>query len=92
MQELKNHKLASDLTKQISRRWKAGDVYAPHDLSHVEMEKWKRRGKPEMDVVDLLRLDVLGEYKVRFLTPFRSDSPPFSPLSYPFRLRIWELG
>jgi small subunit ribosomal protein S18 len=64
LQELKNHKLASDLTRQISRRWKAGDVYAPHDLSPVEMEKWKRRGRPERDVVDVLKLDVLGEYKV----------------------------
>src|SRR5436853_1093317 len=46
-QDLKNHKLAQDMTRQISRRWKVGDVYAPHDLSPVEMEKWKRRGRPE---------------------------------------------
>lgn len=67
VQELKNHKLASDLTKQISRRWKAGDVYAPHDLSPVEMQKWRQRRKPERDVVDVLKLDVLGEYKVGIL-------------------------
>jgi small subunit ribosomal protein S18 len=66
MQELKNHKLATDLTKQIPRRWKAGDVYAPHDLSAAEMQKWKRRGRPEYDVFDLLDMNPVEEYKVCF--------------------------
>lgn len=82
VQELKNHKLASDLTKQISRRWKAGDVYAPHDLSPVEMQKWKQRGRPERDVVDVLKLDVLGEYKVCIL--FLPLSSSKSPVSFVF--------
>jgi small subunit ribosomal protein S18 len=81
VQELKKYKLASDLTKQISRRWKAGDVYAPHDLSPVEMQKWKQRGRPERDVVDVLKLDVLGEYKVGILflyfSSFRHPVPFF---------------
>lgn len=64
IQELKKHKLASDLTKQISRRWKAGDIYAPHDLSSVEMQKWKRRGVPEYDAFDQLDMNPIGEYKV----------------------------
>jgi small subunit ribosomal protein S18 len=64
MQELKNHKLATDLTKQIYRRWKAGDVYAPHDLSSAEMQKWKKRGRPEVDAFDLLDMNPIEEYKV----------------------------
>lgn len=53
------------MTKQIGRRWKTGDVYAPHDLSDVEMQKWKRRGKPGMDVCDVLEIDPKTEYRVR---------------------------
>jgi len=63
VQEMEKHKLAADLSRQISRRWKAGDVYAPHDLSAVEMAKWKSRGRPERDVFDVLALDPLEEYK-----------------------------
>jgi hypothetical protein len=58
------HKQALDLTKQISRRWRTGDVYAPHDLSSTEMRKWKLRGKPTVDVLDVLQLDPLVEYRV----------------------------
>ncbi len=72
VQELKNHKLASDLTKQISRRWKAGDVYTPHDLTPAEMKKWKMRGRPEVDVFDVLDIDPLQEYKVCLLCFFWS--------------------
>jgi len=54
---------AQDLTKQITRRWRAGDVYAPHDLSAVEMAKWKSRSKPERDVFDVLAFNPLDEYR-----------------------------
>ncbi|KAB8295259.1 hypothetical protein EYC80_007170 [Monilinia laxa] len=55
----------TELTKQIHRRWKAGDVYAPHDLSGVEMAKWKKRGKVTRDVFDVVAFDPLatGSYK-----------------------------
>jgi small subunit ribosomal protein S18 len=65
-EELERHKKAVDLTKQIARRWRAGDVYAPHDLSSAEMRKWKTRGKPSVDVLDVLQLDPLVEYRVCF--------------------------
>lgn len=59
------------MTKQIARRWKTGDVYAPHDLSEVEMKKWKKRGKPAVDVFDVLELDPLVEYRVSvFFFPY----------------------
>ncbi|KAL3424243.1 ribosomal protein s18 [Phlyctema vagabunda] len=61
--QLKQNKLGQDLSKQISRRWRAGDVYAPHDLSAVEMAKWKRKLRPEYDIFDTLDLNPLKEYK-----------------------------
>lgn len=64
MREMKKHKLASDLTRHIHRRWKAGDIYAPHDLTSTEMQKWRKRGKPEYDAFDMLDLNPIEEYKV----------------------------
>lgn len=69
MEDLKSNKLASDLTKLVQRRWKAGDVYAPHDLSSTEMKKWRKRGRPESDAFDVLDLNPIEEYKVRILPP-----------------------
>jgi small subunit ribosomal protein S18 len=71
-EDLARHKTATRVTKQISRRWKTGDVYAPHDLSEVEMKKWKQRGKPAVDVFDVLELDPLVEYRVS-VCPFSRD-------------------
>lgn len=56
-----------DLEQQVTRRWKVGDVYAPHDLSGVEMAKWRkprRKGRGGRDVLDLLGVKPLDEYKV----------------------------
>ncbi len=55
---------SKDLQKLHTRRWKGGDVYAPHDLSSVEMQKWRRSGKPTMDAFDALALNPEREYKV----------------------------
>lgn len=55
-----------DLERQMTRKWKIGDVYAPHDLSGVEMSKWKQiqqKGRPKRDVFDILRLNPLEHYK-----------------------------
>ncbi|KAK3066736.1 hypothetical protein LTR53_016787 [Teratosphaeriaceae sp. CCFEE 6253] len=58
-----------DLEQQIPRRFKPGDVYAPHDLSGVEMSKWKKlRRKPRVgshgtDVLDSLGVDPRKHYK-----------------------------
>lgn len=41
-------------------------MYAPHDLSAAEMQKWKRRGRPESDAFDLLGMNPVEEYKVCF--------------------------
>lgn len=47
-------------------------MYAPHDLSDVEMQKWKKRGKPGQDVCDVLEIDPKTEYRVRSLVPWVS--------------------
>jgi small subunit ribosomal protein S18 len=39
-------------------------VYAPHDLSEVEMAKWKKREKPQHDAFDILDLNPLDHYRV----------------------------
>lgn len=65
--EIENLKRGQDLSRQITRRWKAGDVYAPHDLSAVEMAKWKNRGRPTHDVFDVLDFKPMEHYRVGFL-------------------------
>ncbi|KAF7920897.1 uncharacterized protein EAE98_008926 [Botrytis deweyae] len=64
-QEYEDNVSKSALTKQIHRRWRAGDVYAPHDLSGIEMAKWKKRGKVTRDVFDVVAFDPIatGSYK-----------------------------
>lgn len=63
---------------QASRTWRDGDVYAPHDLSPVEMQKARQarmgprsnnmasantRKKGGRDILDELGIDPLKEYK-----------------------------
>jgi small subunit ribosomal protein S18 len=67
--EVQKYARAADLSKQITRRWKAGDIYAPHDLSGVEMAKWKKRGQPNHDVFDVLDINPMDHYRVRASLP-----------------------
>lgn len=52
----------------MTRDWKAGDVYSPHDLSPTEMKKWKKRQSPPTDAFDALKKNPLDLYKVRLST------------------------
>ncbi|KAL2358565.1 ribosomal protein S18, partial [Cryomyces antarcticus] len=68
--EIQRSHTRSELEKQMTRRWKGGDVYAPHDLSGMEMRKWRqqkkvvrRGGKGGMDVFDSLAINPINEYK-----------------------------
>lgn len=54
------------IEKFQTREWKAGDIYAPHDLSPAEMMKWRKRTPPTTDVFDAVKLNPLTVYKVRF--------------------------
>ncbi|KAM5352566.1 hypothetical protein ACJ41O_005288 [Fusarium nematophilum] len=63
MEFLKNQKMSNDYLKQMPRRWEAGDVYSPHDLSPVEMQKWRKRSPRKNDVIDALGINPLDMYK-----------------------------
>ena len=56
--------------KQVHRRWKLGDVYAPHDLSAEEQSKHKRRPKVDMDILDAVGVNPIDEYRVCFALRF----------------------
>lgn len=56
----------AELARQMTRKWNDGDVYAPHDLSEVEMMKWKQPKRPTKDIIDMLGLNPLDHYKVRW--------------------------
>lgn len=65
MEQLGRNVKRQDLLQQMTRRWKAGDIYAPHDLTGYAMSKFKkRRTRPPVDVLDMLKIDPFKEYKV----------------------------
>lgn len=62
--ELRGKNVAEDYMRQMPRRWKLGDVYAPRDLSSSEMRKWGGISNVERDLVDLMGLQPLDMYRV----------------------------
>src|SRR6266516_4316324 len=64
VQDLTSSWKNTDLQKLMTRRWGPGESYAPHDLSSVEMRKFRNSRKPTQDVFDALALNPLDEYKV----------------------------
>ncbi|KAL7909018.1 ribosomal protein S18 [Trichoderma velutinum] len=60
---LRNQKNSNDYLRQMPRRWDAGDVYSPHDMSPVEMQKWRKRSPRGGDVIDALGIRPLDMYK-----------------------------
>ncbi|RDA88251.1 hypothetical protein CP532_0361 [Ophiocordyceps camponoti-leonardi (nom. inval.)] len=55
---------AAKVMRRMHRRIEPGEVYSPHDLSPVEMWKWRRKSSRVVDVVDALGLRPLDMYKV----------------------------
>ncbi|KAI0842558.1 ribosomal protein S18 [Hypoxylon sp. FL0890] len=73
-EEMRQQDQSDDYSRQMTRRWKVGDVYAPHDLSPVEMAKWRRNQARKKDLVDMLGLRPLDMYRnfsviSEFMTP-----------------------
>ncbi|KAI1483043.1 hypothetical protein K445DRAFT_321084 [Daldinia sp. EC12] len=62
-EELRENSRTEDYMRQLPRRWRTGDVYAPHDLSAVEMNKWRRTQARKKDLVDVLGLRPLDMYR-----------------------------
>lgn len=72
---LREQKLANDYLREMPRRWKTGDVYAPHDLSPVEMHKFRQRRARSTDIIDVLGIRPQDMYKVRCLSHAHSLNP-----------------
>lgn len=64
LEEQKAQSESRALERFHTREWKAGDVYAPRDLSPAEMRKWGKRHSPSRDAFDALNLNPLQLYKV----------------------------
>ncbi|KAI0134056.1 ribosomal protein S18 [Xylariales sp. AK1849] len=60
---LRQKNSADEYMRQMPRRFNVGDVYAPHDLSPVEMRKWRKTTTVQRDLVDLLGLRPLDMYR-----------------------------
>ncbi|CRK25571.1 37S ribosomal protein RSM18 like [Verticillium longisporum] len=63
LQQLRERKTSDDYMKQMPRKWRTGDVYAPHDMNPHQLARWKKRTAPKHDVTDLLSLNPLDMYK-----------------------------
>lgn len=69
MTDLQQKVLHTDYMRQMPRRFETGDVYAPHDLSPVEMRKWRKWTTESRDLVDLLGLSPVDMYRVSSFPP-----------------------
>ncbi|KAG6309698.1 hypothetical protein E4U44_006541 [Claviceps purpurea] len=63
LETLRNNKESGEFLREMPRRWEAGDVYAPHDMSGVEMRKLRKRASRKADVVDALQIRAKDMYK-----------------------------
>ncbi|KAG5955527.1 hypothetical protein E4U57_003382 [Claviceps arundinis] len=63
LETLRNNKESGEFLREMPRRWEAGDVYAPHDLSAAEMRKLRKRASRKADVVDALQVRAKDMYK-----------------------------
>lgn len=64
--ELQGKNVSENYQRQMPRRWREGELYAPHDLSEVEAAKWRKMTSVQRDLVDLLGLRPLDMYSVGF--------------------------
>ncbi|CAK7265928.1 hypothetical protein SEPCBS57363_001838 [Sporothrix epigloea] len=80
LERMTERKVSDEYARQLPRRWNQGDVYAPYDLSHVEALKWKRAAQPMEDVVDMLGINPLDEYRnFRMVSDFMSSMGRIRP-------------
>ncbi|KAG5976373.1 hypothetical protein E4U58_004321 [Claviceps cyperi] len=63
LETLRNNKQSGEFLREMPRRWEAGDVYAPHDMSSVEMRKLRKRASRKADVMDALQIRAKDMYK-----------------------------
>lgn len=68
VKDVRTSEITESYVRQMPRRWKVGDVYAPRDLSPAEMMKWRKGRAPNKDVVDMLGFNPLDNYRVGFVS------------------------
>lgn len=70
-EDVVKHQHRADMyLRKHPRRWREGDVYAPHDLSPAEAKKWKVVKSPKRDVIDMLGVNPLDNYRVGLAVRF----------------------
>ncbi|KAK8048826.1 hypothetical protein PG994_010556 [Apiospora phragmitis] len=60
--DLKGKSVSEHYMRQMPRKWREGELYAPKDLSEVEANKWRKMTTVQRDLVDLLGLRPLDMY------------------------------
>ncbi|KAK4177862.1 ribosomal protein S18 [Triangularia setosa] len=74
-EDVVKHQHRADMyLRKHPRQWREGDVYAPHDLSPAEARKWRGVKAPKKDVIDMLGVNPLDNYRnfsmiSEFMTP-----------------------
>lgn len=63
IERMRERKVSDDYLKQMTRRWRVGEVYAPNDLSAHEANAWKQPRLINADVVDILGINPIEEYR-----------------------------
>ncbi|CAK7218077.1 hypothetical protein SCUCBS95973_003367 [Sporothrix curviconia] len=80
LERMAERKVSEDYARHMPRRWNQGDVYAPHDLSHAEARKWKKAAQPTEDIVDMLGINPLDEYRnFRMISDFMTTMGRIRP-------------
>ncbi|KAL8384166.1 hypothetical protein RB599_006490 [Gaeumannomyces hyphopodioides] len=83
---LRKEDQSNSYIRQMPRRWTAGEVYSPHDLSPEEIKRYFRRElKPRFDVFDVLGFNPLDNYAppptelLRHLRVYNAHGPHKAP-------------
>ncbi|KXX79312.1 hypothetical protein MMYC01_203240 [Madurella mycetomatis] len=63
VKDVRANVVTENYIRQMPRRWRSGDVYSPRDLSPREMVKWKQAKAPKKDIIDMLGISPLDNYK-----------------------------
>lgn len=74
VRDLRMNNMTDNYLRQMPRRWRTGDVYSPRDLGSVEMNKWRTSRRPKKDILDVLGINPLDNYRnfaliSEFVTP-----------------------
>ncbi len=65
LDRLRRQQVSEAYLRRMPRRWQRGDVYAPHDLSPEEAARWRKPVTRSVDIMDILGVNPLDEYRVR---------------------------